>query len=68
MPELIDNGKAQSIRVKTGARLEIVTAYILNYILNQENIYVLKGTKTGLLSTINNTEYCEDIIQNIVKV
>lgn len=62
MSELIDNGKAQSIRVKTGARLEIVTAYILNYILNQEDIYVLKGTKTGLLSTIKNNEIVNNII------
>lgn len=58
----LDDSKAQSIRVKTGERLEIVTAYILNYVLNKEDIYVLKGTKAGLLDTINNNEIVNSII------
>lgn len=62
MPDLLDDSKAQSIRVKAGEKLERVTAYVLNYILNNENIYVLKGSKSGLKDTIND----DDIINRII--
>lgn len=62
MPELLDDSKAQSNRAKSGANLEVVTAHILNYILNKEDVFVLEGTKAGLLGTIHNDEIVNNII------
>lgn len=62
MPESLSDSSAQGNRAKGGEKLELVTAHILNRILNKEDIFVLKGTKAGLLDTIKNDAIVTKII------
>jgi hypothetical protein len=45
---MIDNQTAQAARAQAGSNLESVVARILNLLLNDQNIFVIKGSPKDL--------------------
>lgn len=58
---MIDS-EAQSRRASEGRRLEDVVSKILNELLNQSNIFVVRGNSEGLRKIINDQNLIDEII------
>ena len=59
---ILDDSKAQSLRTSEGHRLENVVAYVLNTILNEYSIYIVRGTAQGLKKLIRENTVVKQII------
>lgn len=58
----LDDSKAQSLRSSEGQRLENVVSFILNSILNKEDIFITQGTTEGLRTIVKDKSVIEQII------
>lgn len=59
---MLDDSSAQSLRSTEGQRLENVVEYILNTLLNKNDIYIAEGTTDGLKKLINDNDIVKQII------
>lgn len=58
----LDDSRAQSLRSSEGLRLENVVSFILNTLLNKEDIFVTQGTAEGLKPIVKDKSIIEQII------
>lgn len=60
---MIDNRTAQAARAQAGTNLELVVARILNLLLNEQNVFAIKGTLKELRRVLEDDSLANQIIE-----